>query len=168
GENNTSTTFGGDITGAGNLFKGGTGTLTLIGTSTYSGTTLLSSGTLEINGSQPNSPVVVFGGTLRGAGTIGALTMQGGTLDPGRVAGIGRLTVNGDVRLEQNATFRVRLNGTTPGTQFDQLRVIGPVPRTVTLLNPRLDATIAFNAAAGTRFSIIDNTTDGNAPTGAF
>jgi autotransporter-associated beta strand protein len=166
--NNTSTTFGGDITGTGSLLKAGTGTLTLTGTSTYSGFTEVELGTLEINGSQPNSPVFVSGGTLRGVGTIGALTATRGSVDPGRGAGTGRLTVNGDVRLEQNSTLRVRLNGTTPGTEFDQLRVIGPVPRTVTLLNPRLDATIAFNAVGGTRLSIIDNTTDGDAPTGAF
>jgi autotransporter-associated beta strand protein len=170
GDNNASTTFGGDITGtnSGFLSKAGTGTLTLTGTSTYSGPTFVDGGTLEINGSQPNSTVEVFGGTLRGTGTIGTLIAFTGTVAPGRGAGTGRLTVNGNVVLSEFSTFRVRLNGTTPGTQFDQLRVSGPEPRAVTLSNCRLDATIGFNAVAGTRFSIIDNTTDGDAPTDTF
>ena len=44
-------TLGGDIHGTGSLKKQGTGTLTLAGNDTYSGTTLVSGGRLLVNGS---------------------------------------------------------------------------------------------------------------------
>src|SRR5262249_18461779 len=42
GANNTSTAFGGDLTGTGSLTKVGTGTFTLTGASTYTGPTAVS------------------------------------------------------------------------------------------------------------------------------
>ena len=48
GNNNASTLFAGTINGAGNLVKTGTGTLTLTGNNSYSGTTAILGGTLQI------------------------------------------------------------------------------------------------------------------------
>jgi len=62
-------TIGGSISGSGNLVKVGMGTLTLSGTNTYSGGTVVSAGTLPIT----NSDILPSGGSL----TIGA----GGILD---------------------------------------------------------------------------------------
>jgi autotransporter-associated beta strand protein len=80
------------------ITKVGSGTWILCGSNTYTGPTILVSGTLQIDGNQPASPVQVFGGTLTGSGVIGPLTTFGGTVQPGGANG-GTLTVVG------NATF---------------------------------------------------------------
>jgi autotransporter-associated beta strand protein len=67
GNDNTSTTFSGTISGSGSLTKVGTGTLTLAGASTYSGGTTIAGGTLSLANNQA-------------LGT-GALTTTGSTVD---------------------------------------------------------------------------------------
>jgi autotransporter-associated beta strand protein len=161
GANNASTIFGGDITGTGSLTEVGTGTFRLEGDSFYTGTTrLVGPGGLEINGNQPNSPVVVDGGVLSGSGSIGPLTANAGTVSPGEGTAVGRLTVNGDVTFNAGSTYRVRLEGITPA-QTDHIRVVGGPPRTVTINNANLDTSIAFTAAGGTSLRLIDNLTFG-------
>ncbi|HEY3760448.1 MAG TPA: autotransporter-associated beta strand repeat-containing protein [Verrucomicrobiae bacterium] len=78
GSNNLSTAFSGSLSGLGSsLVKIGTGTLTLNGANTYTGTTTVSAGTLEItNGG------VINGGALGGAGFLvdgGTVTSSGTT-----------------------------------------------------------------------------------------
>lgn len=48
GGNNASTTYAGGLTDGGNLIKVGSGTLTLTGTNTYFGTTIISGGSLQL------------------------------------------------------------------------------------------------------------------------
>jgi outer membrane autotransporter protein len=67
GNDNTSTTFSGTISGTGGLTKIGSGVLTLSGTNTYSGGTTLAAGTLRVTSNQA-------------LGT-GALTTTGSILD---------------------------------------------------------------------------------------
>jgi autotransporter-associated beta strand protein len=50
GGNNASTIYSGALTGGGSLVKTGTGTLTLAGTNTYSGATVVKNGTLALSG----------------------------------------------------------------------------------------------------------------------
>ncbi len=90
GGNNLSTTFSGVIEGAGgSLTKEGTGTLNLLGVNTYSGRTLVSAGTLLVNGSLTASEVTVqSGGALGGAGVITNLILEEGSiLTPGNSIG---------------------------------------------------------------------------------
>ncbi|KKK80070.1 hypothetical protein LCGC14_2827170, partial [marine sediment metagenome] len=62
-------TFGGVISGTGNVTKRGAGTLTVTGTNTYSGGTIIEGGTLSIssdgNLGDTSGPVTFEGGTLR-------------------------------------------------------------------------------------------------------
>lgn len=72
GGDNTSTTFGGAVTGGGNLVKQGTGNLTLSGANTYAGTTQVNAGTLSAGAanalSASSAHSVAAGATLDLAG----------------------------------------------------------------------------------------------------
>ena len=67
-------TVSGVISGPGNLAKAGSGTLTLSGINTYSGTTTISSGKLSISADSGL-------GSAPGSATAGHLTLNGGTLE---------------------------------------------------------------------------------------
>jgi fibronectin-binding autotransporter adhesin len=157
GANNTSTVFSGLISGdGGRVNKNGSGTLTFTNDNTYTGRTEVFSGTLVVNGSQPGSRIVLGGGTLAGTGTVGPIIPQlGGKVSPGSSPGI---LNSGSVSLNAASTLVAELNGTTPGTQYDQLNVTG----TVDVGGAALNATIGFAANPGTSFTIIQN--DGSDP----
>ncbi len=98
----TSTTFAGRFTNGGQgataITKTGSGTFTLTGNSTHSGTTQISQGTLELLGSTGASPFqITAGARLSGNGSIGAsLTAAAGSvIAPGANDGnsAGTLTV---------------------------------------------------------------------------
>ena len=167
GGNNSSTTFSGLLqNGSGTvaLTKTGTGTLTLSGANTYSGITTVSAGTLLVNGSQAASAVSLNGGTLGGIGSVGAITStgSGGSVSAGQ-GGPGMLS-SGNVNWSSGSpSFVVQMNGTTPGTAYDQLNVTG----TVNVTGATLSGTSGFTPPTGSTFTIINN--DGtDAITGTF
>jgi autotransporter-associated beta strand protein len=89
--------------GTGGLTKLGSAALTLNGTNSYVGPTLVSNGKLIVSGSVGSSAVTVSGGTLTGSGSInGAVTINTngnlilGGLDP---INTGTLTVNSNLNL---------------------------------------------------------------------
>ncbi|PPC74203.1 hypothetical protein C4K68_27015, partial [Pokkaliibacter plantistimulans] len=87
-------------------------------------TTTVSAGTLSVNGSLISDVTVNSGATLQGSGSVGDLTvLSGATLAPGNSPGA--LTVNGD--LVVNGTLLVDIDGTTAGSEYDQLIVTGSV-----------------------------------------
>jgi outer membrane autotransporter protein len=89
-------TFGGSITGPGQVFQIGSGKTILTGNSTYSGPTFVNNGTLSVNGSITSPVFVNFGGTLGGNGSVGSTTIfAGGTLSPGN--SVGAITINGNL-----------------------------------------------------------------------
>src|SRR6266704_3406652 len=142
------------ISGTGGLTKDGTGTVTLSANNTYTGTTTVSAETLVVNGSQSSSAVSLNGGTLGGTGTVGAITSMtsGGTVSPGQ-GGPGILS-SGNVNWSSGSPgLLVQLNGTAPGTGYDQLSVTG----TVNLGGATLSGTLGFSPTSGTTFTIINN-----------
>jgi autotransporter-associated beta strand protein len=150
---------------------GAGGTLVFTANNTYSGPTTVGAGILEIDGSQPSSPVTVNGSVsvLSGTGTIGTLITTFGAVFPGRInAGFptpGILTVNGDVTPGVGSFFDCYLNDRAPG-QFSQLKVIGN--HLVFLNSPFLARQENVTTPVGYQFPIIDATATGHTIGGHF
>ena len=68
---------------------------------------------------------IATGGLLTGAGMIGGdVHNAGGAVEPG-TPGPSMLTLGGAFTQDASGTFRVEIGGATPGTEHDQLSVIG-------------------------------------------
>jgi autotransporter-associated beta strand protein len=167
--NNVDQIYGGSIvlmnssTYTNAVAKQGTGKLTLTGGSTYTGATMVSAGTLWINGSLSTGPVfVVAGATLGGNGSMGGsvIVNSGGTLAPG-TGGAGTLTIGGGLTLSGNLFFKLNKSSAQSN---DYAAVSGTLINagtgmlTVTNLGPAL--------AAGDRFVLFNQpVSNGNALT---
>ncbi len=96
------------------LTKAGLGTLRLSGANTYAKPTIVSAGTLLVNGSLAagSTVTVASGGTLGGTGVLKGPTSvaAGATLTPGNNA-IGTLTINNSLALAGNAIMEISKNG---------------------------------------------------------
>ena len=139
---------------AAQLIKSGAGTLVLTGANTYTGSTIVSNGTLEIDGLQPASAVQVLGGTLQGHGLVGPLEMD----DPNAVLypiGLPSTFLCSDFNggATPAGTLKVYLAGTQAGTGYSQLQAEGAL----TLTDLNLDASLDFYSAPGDQFKIIAN-----------
>jgi len=154
GGTNPINTFSGIISGSGGtLYKNGSNTLVLTGHNTYNGDTRIFGGTLLINGGQPLSTVYVNpDATLGGNGTIGKLYGLGGTVSPG--ASPGRLTVSGNAILNSATKVRIELNGTTPGTLYDQLDISGDLAAN----DATLEVVMGFAGAVSNQYTIVSHT----------
>jgi len=105
-------TFGGSITGPGQVTQIGSGTTVLTAASNYSGPTFVNAGTLSVNGSITSSVTVNNGGTLGGNGSVGSTTIAaGGTLSPGN--SVGTISINGTLGFNAGGLYFVELFGNT-------------------------------------------------------
>jgi autotransporter-associated beta strand protein len=140
------------ISGSGGLDKTGAGTLTLSGNNLYSGITTVDAGTLLVNGVQLFSAVTVSASaTLGGIGITGPVAVNpGGIISPG-ISGPGTLGSSTDVIFTPGARFTVDVNGTTPGTQYDQLGASGIVDLASSILQMQFVAVFP----GGTSFTLI-------------
>jgi len=158
-------TVNGSISGIGALTKTGAGTLNLTASNGYGGATTVSGGTmivsgslsgtvsasvaagatLEVDGLLNSSAAATVNGTLRGTGSTGPITTQGGTLAPGLTAANssiseGTLTAGGNVTLSSTTNFSIRLGMVTGNSgDNDQLAVSSG---TVSLAGANLQLTI--------------------------
>jgi hypothetical protein len=164
----TELTLSGPLSGAA-LTKGSLGRLVLATTTNdgYTSGMTVQAGELEVNNSVRNCPITVNnGGTLSGQGTVGAITVNSGsTLLPGPDPFTGVLTTNGNLTLNSASTFEILI---LTDHLFNQVRLIGPVNRTVTINNAILVARATSDITPGTQIPIINNTTQGPATTGRF
>jgi autotransporter-associated beta strand protein len=122
GGNNLSTNVSGVIAdscgcfpGSGSLEKVGAGMLTLSGLNTYTGTTTVSGGFLDVEGSIASSSrtTVNAGGALTGVGTVGEIMIaSGGIFLPGNGFGTS-MTVNGNLAFQSGALYLVQFNSAT-------------------------------------------------------
>jgi autotransporter-associated beta strand protein len=144
--------------------KLGAGTVTLSGPSTYTGATNLEGGLTLVNGTLANTPTTVKStATLGGSGTIGGnVTLEtGGTISPGNSPGI--LTI-GSLISTGTGTLSIELNGTTPGTEYDQLAIssLGGGTGGISLGSTVITLSLGFTPAINDKFFIVLN--DGSDP----
>ncbi len=154
GANNTDTTTPCQISGNGGVTKVGSGTVTFTSNNNYTGTTNITAGKLIVNGQQSSSPVnLASSGFLGGNGRVGVITGGGtGGIAPGLSPGV--LNVTGNVAFATSNNFNVEINGTSVGTQYDQLNVTG----SVNLNNATLNINLGFTPTNGQSFTIINAT----------
>jgi fibronectin-binding autotransporter adhesin len=108
GGNNSSTSYGGVISGTGGFVKQGSGAQTLSGVNTYTGATTVNGGTLLVGtgGSIASGSAIAVNntGTFGGTGTAsGSVTVNSGGTISGGIARVGTLTVGGNVTLNTGA-----------------------------------------------------------------
>ena len=133
------------------LNKTGDGTLVLSGSSVFGGT-IISAGVLQVDGSLVGGVTINTGGVLSGDGTVGAVNVNsGGSIAPGASAGSMSC---GHLNLFGGSSYSVEIEGTTAGTEYDQLTVGGFVGIDST---STLSLSGAYVPNAGETFTIIDN-----------
>jgi autotransporter-associated beta strand protein len=133
----------------------GAATLSISGISTYTGPTVVSSGTLVVSGSIAGSSFTVPGGTLSGNGTTGPVELNGGTIAPGG----GPVVLNTKALTLTSGTLAIEIlsNGLGDGLNgYDQVNVLGAVK-----LNGPIALTLDFfnyDPVDGVdRFTIVEN-----------
>jgi autotransporter-associated beta strand protein len=137
--------------GATSLTKSGTGKWVLSGANTYTGATLVTTGTLIVNGSTASgSALTVSGGAvLGGTGTIGGATTISGTHSPGNSPGIQTFGsslayTGGSSAVVWELSANTTTNTANPTATFDQIIIGGNLDFTGTTT-----LTLSFNPASG-------------------
>jgi autotransporter-associated beta strand protein len=166
GNNNLDTTFSGIMQGSGGIAKLGTGTLTLAGANTYSGTTIVAAGTLLLtnqSGSGTGSGAIkVKSGTLGGSGIIaGAVTIGSGSgtgafLAPA-INGEKQLTLTTQsaLALNSDATYTYTFKATKNQSRTDLVIANGV---TINGASFNLLGTTQGNLKRGLTLTVISNT----------
>ncbi len=160
GNDNSSTTYSGILSGSGGLTKAGNGTFTISGTSSYTGATAVDGGRLLVNGQLGNTAVAVnAAGLLGGSGTIlGDVTVNSsGTVSPGNSPGV--LTV-GSLSLLGGSHTLMEITGTS-ASLYDQIVGTGAGGLTY---GGTLDLVMSGSYADQTTFHLFSNfsSTNGN------
>jgi autotransporter-associated beta strand protein len=152
------------------LTKADEGTLTITGSNTYQGVTIVTAGTLLVNGNQSTAhgdvTVTGNGTTLGGTGIIGGpiTVFSGANIAPGNGGNSTAILGTGALTLQSGSNFLVDINGTTAGIGgYDQLNVNG----TVIVSGSNLMVTVGTTLTIGQTFIIVNNDST-DAVTGQF
>jgi autotransporter-associated beta strand protein len=144
--------------GLGGITKTGPGILELGRANTYTGPTTVAAGTLLLNGSlvAASAVTVATDGTLGGTGVINGTVDVSGTLAPG-TATLGTLTINNNLNLLGNASFRVNRTNTPAGDKVQGMTAVN-YGGTLTVTNPGPalvagDSFTLFTVASGGSYS---------------
>lgn len=123
-------TYAGAITGSAALSKTGAGTLALAGANGYTGTTTISSGTLEADSQSgssvgANSVLLSPGATLSGSGIVSGAVSGAGNVAPGTPAGPATLTLGNGLNLSSGGTYVWSLSANSTSGNFPVISLIG-------------------------------------------
>lgn len=146
------------------LQKSGSGTLILSGSNLNTGATVVSAGTLLINGNQTSATgdvSVAAGAVIGGTGTIGGATTVSGNLQAGNDGGVGLLSFASSLMLENSANSVFEINGLTRGTEFDAINVAGALT-----YDGELTLNFGFIASVGQEFDLFNMTSHSGAFSG--
>jgi len=127
------------ISGQGSIMQSGAGTTILTGSNSgFTGSVIVTGGTLAVNGQNGSASVTVAsGGTLAGqGGTLASVTVQsGGFLRPSAVSGTPSILSAGALLLNSGATTTLNvLNGNqAAGSGYDQIKLTGSLTYNGTL-----------------------------------
>jgi autotransporter-associated beta strand protein len=108
--------FDGAISGPGNVIQAGTGTTILTANSSYTGTTTVNGGILQVDGSIASSSLTTVNANsaLTGSGTVGnTLIASGAMFAPGNGTPGTFMTVSGNLAFQSGALYLVELNPAT-------------------------------------------------------
>jgi len=158
-------TQSGSVSGNGGLTKESAGTLTLSGANTYSATTLLSGGTLQVTGSLlgTGTVTVASGGTLSGTGSVGKTTIQsGGTISAGANGNVGNLSLSSLILNGGGAMNWKMFNAAgDAGNGYDTLGITGALD--FSSLNTGNKFTINLQTLSSTNPAVAGSATNFNA-----
>jgi len=145
------------------VYQSGSGTTILTGTSTYSGTTFVDSGTLLVHGSITSSVTVSSGATLGGNGEVGHVNvLAGGIYSPG--ASVGTHTVNGNLSFSAGGIYLAEIGGGSA----DRIKVTGTATLAGAVVASFLDSHLTNHytilSAEGGRTGTFDDLVPVNAP----
>ncbi len=155
------TTYGFELSGtSGSLVKSNTATLTLSGTSTYTGSTSVSAGRLAVDGFLAHTPVTVLAtATLGGSGALaGTVSVSaGGALAPGNSI---ESLETGAVLFASAATFAYEVDSTNLSslTSAADLLMVGWLTGDLTL-DPGNGTILTFADIAGSSQPFVEDTT---------
>lgn len=117
----------GKVAGTGKIIKSGTGKVKLMSTpdAGYAGSIDVTSGEFNVSTTSFGSGnVTISGGTLKGSGTVGDITMSSGSIAPGNSPGC----INSGDLVLTGGSYDVEIAGKTASScEFDNLTVTGGV-----------------------------------------
>jgi len=140
------------LSGNGALKKTNAGSFSPLSPTTYSGVLSMIGGTTTIASSIPCSATVYSSATLAGTGTLGNVTLSGGTFRPN--TGVFNVA---DLTCDSSSTLSFTLNNST-SPNFSQIKASG----TVALNDATLAAVISPSVPVSTPVRIIDNLGSGD------
>ena len=146
GSDNSNATFGGNISGFGDIHKVGSGIWNLTGANTCTGMTSINGGGLLVNGSLQGD-VSVLAGFLGGSGIIHGNVLNQALVSPGNSPGT--LTIGGNYTQSASGTLLVEI---ASATVYDKLVVGGTAQ-----IDGRLQVSLLgkYRVKAGQHFSIV-------------
>nr|WP_249151089.1 autotransporter domain-containing protein [Bradyrhizobium sp. JYMT SZCCT0180] len=145
--------YSGMISGSGKVVISGSGRTVLSGNNTYSGTTTVNAGTLDVQGGISSSSLVTVNANaaLTGTGTIGdTVIANGGILAAGNSFAGSSMTVT-SLALASGAQYMVRINPTTSS--------FANVTGTATLGGAAVNATFSNGAYVEKKYTILTAST---------
>ncbi|MCH5175828.1 MAG: autotransporter-associated beta strand repeat-containing protein [Prevotellaceae bacterium] len=131
-------TLSAPLGGSANLWKSQQGTLVVNSAVTTTGATIVSQGTLQVDGSISGNVELRARGILSGKGSVGSLTFEGSlNYAEGVVKPLGTLTVNSDLTIDQNTYIEINIDNNSLLKVNGTFTVAAPVVFNINATDPQ-------------------------------